>query len=225
MNIRDVVPVSSLANQFGTKAIVYGGPGTGKTPLLTTVPNGIICATEPGFKSIRKSGMAAFLADTYAKQRDFWRWATSSNEARQFETKCCDSISQMAEIILEEERKAGGKDPRKFYGELSLKMMEIMNMIYFAPGMNALLIAKEGSLESDGITKFRPYFPGQDLNIKIPHLYDSVWRIELLRVQDGSMQRVIRTKENHNAFARERSGNLAELEPPDINYLFNKSSQ
>jgi hypothetical protein len=223
VNITNLVPVSSLVHRYGVKAVLYSGPGMGKTPLLTTAPAPVICFTEPGFLSVRKYQGPAYPAFTYREIKEFWMWAIQSREAQQFQTKCCDSISQMAEIILAEELPRH-KDPRKAYGELSLKMMEIMNWIYFAPNLHALLIAKEGSVDFEGTTKQRPYFPGQDLNIKIPHLFDSVWRIENVQTAQG-LQRVIRTRESITAFARDRSGNLADLETPDINYLFQKAMQ
>jgi hypothetical protein len=155
---------------------------------------------------------------------DYVRWCVESTESRHFETKCFDSISQMAEIILAEEHLKNRKDPRADYGELSKKMMKIMNKIFFAPSMNAVMIAKQGRSEHDGMSKDRPYFPGKDLNIKIPHLFDSVWRIEWIN-HNGQQVRALRTKENNTCFARERSGNLAELEPAELTYIINKSKQ
>lgn len=231
MNINDLVPVYSLVQRYGTKAVLYSGPGMGKTPLVLTAESPVICFTEPGFLSVRKSQGPAYPAFTYKAIKEFWLWAIESQEARQFGTFCCDSISQMAEIILAEEFEAQAtgkskvnKDPRAAYGEMSKKVIEIMTWIYFAPNFDALLIAKEGQREIDGIQKASPYFPGQDLNIKIPHLFDSVWRIENTSTPTGT-QRVIRTSASFTAFARDRSGNLAELEPCDIKYLFIKTKQ
>ena len=191
MNITNLVAVSSLVQRFGVKAVLYSGPGMGKTPLLTTAPSPVICFTEPGFLSVRKYNGPCYPAFTYKEIKEFWMWAISSQEARQFGTFCCDSVSQMAEIILNEEIPKH-RDPRQAYGELSKHMMEIMNWIYYAPSFNALLLAKEGQSDIAGVSMARPYFPWQDLNIKIPHLFDSVWRIENQSTPTG-MQRVIRT--------------------------------
>lgn len=235
MDISQVQPCSNLVHRFGVKAILYGGPGTGKTPMLTTIPNSIIAFTEPGLLSIRKHQGAGVMTTTYKEMREFWMWAIQSREAQQFQTKCSDSLSQMAEIILAEEfarQATGGKgnntDPRNAYGEMAKKMMELMNWIYYAPAFNAALIAKEGDVEFAGETKARPYFPGKELNIRIPHLFDSVWRVETLKVPTGAFlagQRVIRTRENFSCFARDRSGNLNELEACDLSMLYNKSMQ
>lgn len=223
-NISMVQPVSALAVNYGAKAIVYGGPGTGKTPLCTSAPYPIIAFAEPGLGSVRVYNGPGVITDTYAKMRDFWQWATQSAEARQFQTKCADSISQMAEIVLAEE-KVKNKDPRKAYGEMSSKMMEILNWIYYCPHINALLIAKEDQPSDENGKMFRPFFPGKDLNVKVPHLYDAVWRLEMVKQPNGTEQRVIRTRSSFNAFARYRFGNLNEIEAADIAYLFNKMRQ
>lgn len=221
MNINDLVATSSLVKRYGVKAILYSEPGLGKTPLLTTAQAPVICFTEPGFLSVKNWQGPAYEAYTYARIREFWMWAIQSKEARQFNTFCCDSFSQMAEIILEEEFAKGPKDPRQAYGEMSKKVMEIANWIYFAKDFNAILIAKEGT--DDERKRVRPYFPGQDLNVKIPHLFDSVWRMEQNKLPNGTMQRMMRTQTNFAAFARDRSGNLAEVENADITYLITKA--
>lgn len=226
MTQNDLVSTSTLVNFFGVKAIVYGGPGTGKTPLCISAPNPVICFTEPGFLSVRSYTGPAYQAFTSARIEEFLLWAIQSKEARQFSTFSIDSVSEMAEIVLAEEfaKQASGSnknaDPRNAYGEMAKKVMKWMRWIYFTPNFNALMIAKE---IKDDNSIFRPYFPGNVLNIEIPHLFDSVWRIELRKKPDQTLERIIRTKESFNAFARDRSGLLAEIEHADINYLFNKA--
>lgn len=218
-------PVSSLIQRYGVKAIIYGGPGTGKTPMITTAPYPVHCFSEPGMLSIRSYQGPGYIADTYAKMRDFVLWATLSNEAKQFQTKCFDSLSQMCQIILDEEKKVN-KDGRKAYGIMGDKIMEMMNWLFFAQDCNVVLLAKETLLEIEGMgKKYRPMFPGQQLDAQIPHLFDSIWRLEYAPDGKGGTQRVIRTKENFQAFARDRSGNLAELEHADLTYLLNKARQ
>lgn len=223
MTANDLVPVSSLVKRFGVKAILYSEPGLGKTPLLITAPSPVMAFSEPGFLSVRTYNGPGIETFTYARIREFWMWAIQSKEARQFGTFCGDSWSQVAEIILEEEFAKGPKDPRQAYGEMSKKVMELCNWIYFAKDFNAILIAKEGY--DDEKKRVRPFFPGQDLNVRIPHLFDSVWRMEQMKLPNGQLQRVMRTKTNHSAFARDRSGNLAEIENADINYLITKARQ
>ena len=116
MQLSDLRRVSDLVKRYGVKAIIYGGPGTGKTPLLTTAPYPVHAFAETGLLSIRTCDQPGYLIDTHTRMRDYTLWACSSQEAKQFQTKTFDSISQMAQIILDEEKKKH-KDGRKAYGE------------------------------------------------------------------------------------------------------------
>lgn len=223
-------PVSALAQNFGVKAVIHGGPGTGKTPLLLTAPDACFAFSEPGLRSIRNCQGPGVVIDTYLKMKDYLDWCTGSAEARRYQVKCFDSISQMAEIILAESESGlyhGGKapkDPRQNYGEVATRMMGLMNQIFFAPNFHCIMIAKRGSVESEGVAKYRPYFPGEALNVKIPHLFDSVWSLERGNIPGVvGIHRFIRTAESPSVFARERSGNLAEFEQPDLAQLITKS--
>lgn len=225
MQLSDLRCVRDLVQRYGVKAVVYGGPGTGKTPLLTTAPHPVHAFAESAMLAIRTSTHPGYMINTYSRMKDYTLWACTSQEAKQFHTKTFDSISQMAQIILDEEKEMGHKDPRKSYMNMGDKMMQMMNWIYFAPDMNAIMLAKETILEIDGKKMYRPLFPGQALDAAIPHLFDAFWRLEWFADQKGERHRVIRTRENFSAFARDRSGNLAELEPPDLTYLINKARQ
>ena len=222
-------PINQMVQRYGVKAVIYGGPGTGKTPLMMTAPNAAHAFSEPGMLSVRTSVQLGAIIDTGQRINDFFQWACYSAEARYFQTICVDSISQLAEIFLREaENPTNGRkrnpDPRSWYGDMSKAVMQIMDTIYYTQSMHFAMLAKRDMIEVDGVTKYRPYFPGKDLNIRVPHLFDSVWCLEKTNI-NGVESRYVRTRESHGSFARERSGNLAELEHADLTYLFNKSMQ
>jgi hypothetical protein len=218
-------PVSALVQRYGVKAVVYGGPGTAKTPLAAAVVGAVHGYTEAGLLSIRHLGVPAVMLKTHAQMLDYTKWCCYSQESKQFPTKCFDSFTQMSEIIHDEERHKTANG-MKAYGEMATKMTEILHLLFFAENMNVIGIAKETLLEIEGLgKKYRPLFPGKMLDAAIPHLFDSIWRIEYAPDGKGGMQRVIRTKETFNVFARDRSGNLADLEPADLNYLIHKARQ
>ena len=238
MNLSMLQPVSALVQKYGIKAIVYGAPGTGKTPFLMSAPNPVHAFSEPGLRSVSESMHPGYIIDSYAKQLDYVTWACGSQEARQFEVKTFDSFTQIAEIILEEEsRDNKNPNPKSWYGEMSKKVMKLLNMIYFAPALHAVMICKEGMIElPDGNKRFGPFFPGQDLGIKVPHLFDSVWRMESVKDAKQVQHQVVRTQGNFTAIARDRNGrknpqtgswepNLAELEHADLTYLIRKAFQ
>lgn len=226
MQMRDLKPASQLARKFGVKALMFGGPGSGKTPLIMTAPRPVLCVVEPGMLSMRQAtGIPAWEAYTPERIEEFFDWAFRSPEARNFDTFGFDSISQVAEIVLTQELKRN-KDGRKAYGEMSRRVMDWVNGLYFLPNKHVYLIAKQASVDEGGVLRRKPYFPGQDLNVKVPHLYDEILHIGPTNVPGmQGTQTAIRTKEAFDIMARDRSGKLAELEPPHLGNLFAKCMQ
>lgn len=224
MNLNSLKPLGDLAQRFGVKAIMYGPPGSSKTPLVATAPSPVIMVCEPGLLSVRHiKNVPAWQAYTPEAIDEFFEWLTKSSEAKRFDTVGVDSISQMAEIILTQEL-GRNKDGRKAYGEMYRRTMKYLNDLYYLPSKHTYLIAKEGSAEVEGGTITKPYFPGKELNIQVPHSYDEVWRIGLTNVP-GQPKPVlaIRTVSNFNHFARDRSGKMNELEYPELSQLFTKA--
>ncbi len=223
MNLSQLKPASQLAQKFGVKALAYGGPGTGKTPMINTAPKPVLCVVEPGMLSMRTSNVPAWEAYDADRIDEFFKWLFNSAEAKNFDTVGIDSISQLAEIFLTQELKRN-KDGRKAYGEMSRRVMDIVNALYYLPQKHVYLIAKQSVLDEGGALRKKPYFPGQDLNVKIPHMYDEILHVGLSNVP-GMPKPVtaIRCLETFDVMARDRSGKLAELEPPDLYALFNKA--
>jgi hypothetical protein len=222
-----LVPLGSLAKRFGVKAVCYGPAGGGKTPVLCTAPRPVILVTEPGMLSVREvMNVPAWDAINNPKQIvDFFKWLNSSAEAKGFDTVGMDSLSQMAELILREEL-GRNKDGRKAYGEMSRRVMEHMENLFYMPQKHTFLIAKQQIIEV-GEGKFKqPYFPGQDLGVKIPHLFDEFWQLDTHRVP-GQAQPVkaLLTRQRFDTMARDRSGNLDEYEQPDLTNVFKKAMQ
>lgn len=234
MNLQSLKPAGTLAQRFGVKSIIYGPPGSGKTPLLNTAPRPVLLATEPGLLSMRGSTIPTFDAYTPDRIKEFFDWLKGSKEINNFDTICIDSVSQYAEIQLSKFLKSN-KDGRKAYGELSQTVMEEMNFLYFMQQKHIVLLAKEAKQEelqhsfsgpmpvATTVYKKVPYFPGQDLNVKVPHLFD-----EILHVGKGMItglsgeHKYLKTCDTSGALARDRSGRLAEYEPHDLAALFVK---
>ncbi|CAB4123294.1 AAA domain containing protein [uncultured Caudovirales phage] len=223
MQASQLKPASQLAQRFGVKALAYGGPGTGKTPMVNTAPRPVLCVVEPGMLSMRTSNVPAWEAYDVPRINEFFKWLFTSNEARNYDTVGIDSISQLAEIILTDELKKN-KDGRKAYGEMSRAVMEIVNALYYLPQKHVYLIGKQSTVDEGGIMRKKPYFPGQDLNVKIPHMYDEILHIGMNQIAGMPKPTIaIRTAESFDTMARDRSGRLAELEPPDLSALFAKA--
>lgn len=223
MNIKDLRPADYYAKMYGVKMLAYGAAGSGKTPLVATAPRPVMVATEAGLLSLKGvQHVPVYQANTYQKIKEFFDWVFKSNEAKGFDTVAVDSVSQMSEIVLAYHL-GRNKDGRKAYGEMSRDMLEWLEGLYYQQGKHAYLIAKQEIGEEEGIQTKRPYFAGQELKVKVPHLYDIVAHIGHATIAGmATPQRAIRTVPTFGVVARNRSGNLNEYEPPDLTALFNK---
>jgi len=223
MNIKELVPASQLARQLGVKAVVYGGPGTAKTPISATAPRPVMCVIEPGMLSMRGvDNIPAFEAYTPKKIEEFFKWVFESKEASNFDTIVIDSLSQLCEVILEQEL-ARNVHGLQAYGKMATRVLKLINKLYFHENKHAYIIAKQTTGEIDGAATKLPYFPGKELNVKIPHLFDEIFHIGKANVP-GQAKPVLamRTQNTFGIMARDRSGKLDELEPPNLSDIFAK---
>lgn len=223
MNINNLKPVSECSANLGVKSIIYGEAGTGKTPLSATCPNPVMCATESGLLSLRNvNNLPTWEAYDANKVDEFFKWFLSSKEASNFDTLVIDSLSQLAEIYLKDEL-ARNKDGRMAYGKMADKVMDLLYSLYYKPNLHLYIICKMGTFDDNGTHTKRPYFPGQELNVKVKHLMDEIFYISETNIPGvPKPQLAIRTKSTYGILARDRSGKLNELEPPNMANIFNK---
>lgn len=223
MKANQLQAAGSFAKQYGVKMLGYGAAGAGKTPLVNTAPRPVLMFCESGMLSMRGSTIPAWKAENMAQIDEFFDWVFRSNETKQFDTICIDSVSEMSEIFIKEELKRN-RDGRKAYGEMARKMLEHLTGLYHLKNKHVYLIAKQAIVEEEGTQTKRPYFVGQELNIRVPHLYDLVAYIGKATIVGVPQPQVaIRTAATFGINARDRSGKLDELEPPHLGNLFAKA--
>ena len=220
-------PVSDYAAQFGVKCIAYGPPGGGKTPAIDTAPRPVMLITEPGVLSLRHSSVPSFDALTPERIDQFFDWLVGSNETKNFDTVCIDSGSQMAETILLQELSKTSKGGAKrhgleAYGDMARKAMMYFRNLFFLQQKHVYIVAKQMMLQDGSMIIKKPYFPGQELNVQVPHLYDLVMHCDLTQHQQQGQVKAFRTVGTLDILARDRSGKLAELEPINLAYIFDK---
>lgn len=222
MSMRDLKPAGSFAQMYGVKMLGYGPPGEGKTPLINTAPRPVLAFVEPGMTSMRGSNVPTFDATSVARCEDFFQWVFNSAEVKNFDTICVDSVSQMAEMYLKH-YKAKNKDGRKAYGEMATAVMEHLAGLFYFRQKHIYLIGKQSMKDNGENSEAKPYFPGQELDVQVPHLYDVIAHIcktQVPGMTDPTL--AIRCKGTFNIRARDRSGKLADLEPPHLGNVFAK---
>jgi len=105
----------------GVKLLVYGNAGVGKTSLIPTLPTPIVFSAEGGLLSIADADVSYVEVSSYDTLMEAYRWVTESEEAKHFESIALDSISEIAEVVLNHEKKVA-KDPRQAYGAMQEQM-------------------------------------------------------------------------------------------------------
>jgi len=223
MKLSDLKPARALSEQFGIKAIIYGAPGSCKTPSIATAPKPVCLVTEPGMLSTRGLDYACFEAQNVGQIDEFFKWALQSDECKNtFETIAIDSISQLAEIYLVDGLKKHSHGLQA-YGYMGEEVAKKCDQLFYQKQFNVVLLAKVTQIDADN-PKYRPFLPGKQLNTYIPHLFDEIL-FASKQLVPGQGDRAVPTLtcyETYNAMARDRSGKLADLEPFNISHIFKK---
>lgn len=209
----------------GIKCLVYSGSGYGKTTLCATAPNPVILSAESGLLSLRKFQIPVMVIHTLEELMEAYRWLTTSPEANRFETVCLDSLSEIGEVVLAHLIKTKGQnDPRKAYGELMPQVTQMIRAFRDLPGKNVYFAAKMEQIkdEATGALKFGPSMPGQKLGPQLPYFFDEVFHLAIGKDDKGNLFRYLKTQPDLQYDAKDRSGALAAMEPPDLNHVFRK---
>lgn len=212
----------------GIKGFIYGESGAGKTTAIGTLPEGmtVILSAEAGLLSVRNKRHTVLLINTIDDLTDAYNWACSP-EGAQFPFWGLDSITEIAEKVLANS-KATCKDPRQAYGELIDKMTDYIKKFRDLYGRHVFMSAKMEMVKDEvsGLLLRGPSMPGTKLGPALPYLFDEVFYIGVGEQvnPDGSKTpfRYIQTEKDTQHLAKDRSGVLAKIEPPDLTYIVNK---
>jgi hypothetical protein len=205
--------------------IVYGMAGAGKTSLIPTLPNPIALSAEGGLLSIKDADIPYIEIGSIADLHDAYAFLANSEEAKGFQSVALDSISEVAEVVLNAELKAN-KDGRAAYGELNTKMTELIRAFRDLPGKHVYMSAKlEKSQDEMGKLLFNPAMPGKSLTQGLPYFTDLVLALRVERDADGNSQRALMCNSDGVWQAKDRSGKLDQWETPDLGALIGKIGQ
>lgn len=208
---------TSACAPAGVKTLVYGAAGTGKTTLIAGMPTPLILSAESGLLSLQGSDLAYIEVNSVSDLREAYKWLVGSDEAKRFESICLDSISEIAELTLATSL-ATNKDGRAAYGALNTTISEVVRVFRELP-LHVLLIAKldKGTDELGRIT-YSPGMPGQKLSQSLPYFVDEVLALRVTTTGE----RELLCQPDSLWLAKDRSGRLDRLEPPDLGALIKK---
>lgn len=221
MNLQSLRPAQLYAKQMGVKAIVYGPPGSGKTPILNTAPRPVLLSCEPGLLSMRNSTVPTFQAHTPKLIDDFFEWLFSSAETKNFDTVAIDSASEMSTLYLAQAEQKN-KHGLAAYGDMAEDVMKHLTRLYYMPQKHAYVIAKQEVVQVMNSSFIRPSFEGKYLNKEVPSKFDEILYLNIHNVPNVGQVRAFRCQQSIDIVARDRTGMLNEYEEPDFGKLVAK---
>ena len=210
--------------QSGVKLLVYGQAGAGKTTLIKTLPDPVIISAESGLLSLSGVDIPYITVTSLADLRDVMTWITQSEEAKRFKSIALDSISEIAEVVLTEEKATKeGRDGRAAYGNMGDKMRKIIRAFRDLPDRNVYFSAKMDKTQDDqGLIMYSPAMPGKTLTQDMPFFFDEVLALRIAKDKDENSRRALMCQSDGMWTAKDRSGKLSAWEEADLGAIISK---
>jgi hypothetical protein len=181
-----------------------------------------VLSAESGLLSIRDADIPFIEITSMEELQEAYMWCRDSEEAKGFETVALDSISEVAEVVLNHELKKN-KDGRAAYGELNTTMTELIRAFRDLPKKHVYFSAKlEKSQDETGKLLYNPSMPGKSLTQSLPYLMDEILALRVERDSEGVNQRAIMCDTDGLWLAKDRSGKLEPWEAPDLGEIIRK---
>lgn len=207
------------------KLLVSGGSGAGKTRLCATTgapEQTVIISAEGGLLSLRDHNITAIEVKTIADVQEAYKWICNSDDARDLKWICLDSISEIAEVVLANE-KSENKNTMRAYGQMADQMTSLIRAFRDLPGRHVYMTAKEERVQlDDGSMVYGPSMPGKTLTQGIAYFFDEVFALRVHTDEEGNIQRWLQTSANGSYTAKDRSGALELFEPCDLSHIATK---
>jgi phage nucleotide-binding protein len=206
----------------GVKVLVYGAAGSGKTSLIPTLPSPVVLSAEGGLLSIADSDVPFIEVKDMETLQEAYQWLAGSDEAKPFQSVALDSISEIAEVVLNAEKKKA-KDPRQAYGALQEIMQDMIRAFRDLPGRHVYFSAKlEKQQDEMGRILYSPSMPGNKVGQMLPYFFDEVLALRVERDAEGVPQRALMAEPDGIWTAKDRSGKLDAWEAPDLGAIIDK---
>ena len=216
----------SISN--GHKSVVYGPSGVGKTRLCLTAKDSILLSAEKGLLSLKNEKQPYIEIRTPGAIDEAYIWLKKDKE---FKTIFIDTASEIAEVLLTDFLINGNesiqgplKDARQGYRMMAEAMMPMIRKFRDIPMKNVVFLAKLEIKENedDGVTYYRPMIPGQVVKNQLPYMFDGVFYFHILKGKQKEDIPVFQTFLSRTVVAKDRSGELAQYEKPNLDDVIGK---
>ncbi|MFB6351259.1 MAG: ATP-binding protein, partial [Bradymonadaceae bacterium] len=206
--------------EHGIKILVHGPSGSGKTRLCGTTGEDeytIIISAERGLMSLRDHDIDAIEVTSIQQFREARDYV---QRAEKYRWVILDSVSEVAEVILEEEMEQN-RDGRAAYGEMADRVLSIIRD-FRNLSCNVVMTAKQGREDDQGTKLFVPQLPGRKLTQNVSYMFDEVFAIRVERNSDGTVESRVQTQRDRQYECKDRSGALEFFEEPNLEAIYDK---
>jgi len=204
------------------KILVHGQSGVGKTTLIGTLPNPVVISAEGGLLALADLEIPYLNVTSMTELNEAYEWLLNSKEADQFQSVAIDSISEIAEVVLNTEKKLT-KDPRQAYGALQEQMTDLIRAFRDLPKKHVYMSAKtEKATDENGRILYSPSMPGNKLGQMLPYFFDEVLALRVERDADGATHRGLMCDSDGLWTAKDRSGKLSPWEDAELGLIIRK---
>ena len=204
------------------KILVHGQSGVGKTTLIGTLPNPVVISAEGGLLALADLEIPYLNVTSMSELNEAYEWLLNSKEADQFQSVAIDSISEIAEVVLNTEKKLT-KDPRQAYGALQEQMTDLIRAFRDLPKKHVYMSAKtEKATDENGRILYSPSMPGNKLGQMLPYFFDEVLALRVERDADGATHRGLMCDSDGLWTAKDRSGKLSPWEDAELGAIIRK---
>jgi phage nucleotide-binding protein len=213
IKLKSTKDVAAQGNNF----LIYGQAGAGKTTLAKTLPKCLIISAESGLLSLKDSDVSYVEITSMTDLHEAYSFVKDSD----FESVMIDSISEIAEVLLAEQKKTLA-DGRAAYGEMDVQLSESIRAFRDLP-IHVVMTAKlEKQTDEMGRVLYFPSLPGNKTAQKLPYFFDEVLALRVEKDEDGVTQRALLTDGDGLWLAKDRSGKLDQWESCDLGEIISK---
>lgn len=216
-----ITSTKDVADQY-IKVLVHGGAGAGKTRLCaTTTGKTLILSAEGGLRSLKGTDIDTWKISSMEDLTEAYTFLTTDDV---YSWVCLDSISEISEVCLAEEKK-NNKDGRKAYGEMQDKMIGIIRA-FRDLNKNVYFSAKQTQVKDEvtGGLIFGCGAAGSKIGAALPYFFDFVFALHNWKDDEGNIQRAFQTQRDaqYEAKARGEDNELEFIETADLAHIYNK---
>jgi hypothetical protein len=212
----------------GVKILCFGESGAGKTLAIRGLPNPMILSTEKGLLSLADFDLPYEAIDSIEKLDEVYDFIVNDPVGKQFESIALDSITDIAEVCLNAEKKKSA-DGRAAYGNMNDVIAERIRKFRDLPGRNIYMTAQLDKVQDErGKVLYGPSMPGKTLTQSLAFFFDIVLALRVESVVDETtpggfkVMRMFQTQTDGLWQAKNRGGRLEMWEEPDLGAVIRK---